>query len=285
MKKWNTIHRHTANPRASLTRSPGVSYTDVRVSLCGLLTRTVTATSAPINSARRMTAAILSPIGKVASGAATSDGPGCFGSALMNLIWCRYSSLVFVPALPLHRFAEFHPRVDPRAGRFLVHAFGQARDADRADDDTIERERHSAADKINLAGIHVHNAEVAVGPGLMQLSHRLRGLPVKRRGERLAFGETNVLQGGAIHAVRGHHVAGMVDHDHGHAHVALAGIGDSAFNDGTRLGEREQRRGVCGPRRRRRLRDRPAQRPQQQYGSYCEGSRQSAGKRTHHDLH
>src|SRR5215510_3737959 len=107
----------------------------------------------------------------------------------MNLIWCRYSSLVFVRVLPLHRFAEFHPRVDPRPGRFLVHAFGQARDTDRADDHTIEREWHSAADKINLAGIHVHNAEVAVGPGLIQLPHRLRGLPVKRRGERLAFGE------------------------------------------------------------------------------------------------
>src|SRR6266550_3144607 len=36
MKRWIT-----ANPRASLIRSLGVSYTDQMVSLCGLLTRTV----------------------------------------------------------------------------------------------------------------------------------------------------------------------------------------------------------------------------------------------------
>ena len=57
------IQRHTAKPRANLMRSPGVSYTDARLSLWGLLTRTVTATSAPIKSARSTIANIRSPIG------------------------------------------------------------------------------------------------------------------------------------------------------------------------------------------------------------------------------
>src|SRR5215467_5753736 len=84
IKRWITIHRHTANPRATLIRSPGVSYTDLRVSLWGLLTRTVTATSAPINSALRMMANIRSPIGTVASGVPTFDGPDCCGLALIR---------------------------------------------------------------------------------------------------------------------------------------------------------------------------------------------------------
>src|ERR1700740_1027753 len=52
MNIWTTIHTQTSAPSASLMRSPGVSYADQMVSLCGLLTRTVTTTSAPINNAR-----------------------------------------------------------------------------------------------------------------------------------------------------------------------------------------------------------------------------------------
>jgi hypothetical protein len=46
MKSWITIHRHPATPKASLIRSPGVSYTVKMDSLWGLLMRAVTATSA-----------------------------------------------------------------------------------------------------------------------------------------------------------------------------------------------------------------------------------------------
>src|SRR5215467_14533270 len=58
-----TIHRATARPNASLMRSPGVSCTDQRVSLWGVLTSTVIATSAPTNSALRMMADTRRPIG------------------------------------------------------------------------------------------------------------------------------------------------------------------------------------------------------------------------------
>src|SRR6516165_2121474 len=77
MKRWIMIHRHTANPRASLIRSLGVSCTEARLSLWGLLTRTVTATSAPINSARRTMANICRPIGIVATGVPVANGSSC----------------------------------------------------------------------------------------------------------------------------------------------------------------------------------------------------------------
>jgi hypothetical protein len=79
----HTIHRHIATPRASLIRSPGVSYTVEMVSLWGPLMRKVTTTSAPINNARRTMASIRSPIGMVDVGVPTLGGPRCRGSALM----------------------------------------------------------------------------------------------------------------------------------------------------------------------------------------------------------
>src|SRR2546430_924065 len=83
MKRWITIHRHTANPRASLIRSLGVSYAVQMVSLWGLLRRTVTTTSAPINIVRRMMASIRSPIGIVDDAVSTLGGTGCCGLALI----------------------------------------------------------------------------------------------------------------------------------------------------------------------------------------------------------
>src|SRR5262249_11737736 len=103
---------------------------------------------------------------------------------------------------------------------------------------------------------------------------------VKSRGERLAFGKANVLQGGAVHAIRGHHVSGVVDHSNGHAHVALTSICNSALNDGARFGERELRRGGRERCRRRNLRERRAHCPQQ-HRSYYERSRQWPAKQPH----
>src|SRR6516225_2982755 len=87
MKRWITIHRHTPKPSASLMRSPGVSYTDAKVSLWGLLTRTVTTTSAPINSARRAIPNTRSPSGMLDVGAPTLGGPSCCGLALIEWLW------------------------------------------------------------------------------------------------------------------------------------------------------------------------------------------------------
>src|SRR5437763_14859703 len=61
IKRWIEIHRQTANPRASLMRSPRVSWTDARVSRYGLLTSTVPDASAPRKSARSETARIRTP--------------------------------------------------------------------------------------------------------------------------------------------------------------------------------------------------------------------------------
>src|SRR5262249_54184211 len=63
VNRWMTIHRATARPNTSLMRSPRVSCTDQRVSLWGVLTRTVIATSAPTNSALRVMADTRRPIG------------------------------------------------------------------------------------------------------------------------------------------------------------------------------------------------------------------------------
>jgi hypothetical protein len=52
-----------------------VSWTDARLSLCGLLTRTVTATSAPMNSARRAMARMRTASGMVAPGIPTFEEP------------------------------------------------------------------------------------------------------------------------------------------------------------------------------------------------------------------
>jgi hypothetical protein len=87
MKRWITIHRYTANPRAILIRSPGLSYTDQMVSLWGLLTRTTTTANAPINSARRTMANTRKPIGMVDAGVPTLGGPSCCGFALTASIW------------------------------------------------------------------------------------------------------------------------------------------------------------------------------------------------------
>ena len=63
IKRWIEIPQTRRDSRASLIRSPRVSWTDARLSLCGLLTRTVMATSAPMNSARRVMAKIRRPSG------------------------------------------------------------------------------------------------------------------------------------------------------------------------------------------------------------------------------
>src|SRR2546430_7984884 len=103
-------------------------------------------------------------------------------------------------------------------------------------------------------------SEVSIGSCLIKLAEHLRGLPVKRRGERLAFGKTNVLQASAVHAIRGHHISGVVDHHDGHAHALAPRIRNGTVNDGARFCERELRRRVREWRRRRSLRHRRASR-------------------------
>jgi hypothetical protein len=82
-------HRESQSKPNEIAR---VSYTDARLSLWGLLTRTVTATSAPINSARSTIANIRGPIGMLCAAVPPLDGLGCSGVALKNSIW-RYSHL------------------------------------------------------------------------------------------------------------------------------------------------------------------------------------------------
>src|SRR5262249_59195826 len=85
----------------------------------------------------------------------------------------------------LHGFAEFHPGRNPGAARLLVLAFGQPGDADRADELAVERQRYPAADEVNLVAVHVHDPEVTVGAGLVEVGELLGRLPVLRRGEGL----------------------------------------------------------------------------------------------------
>ena len=65
----------------------GGLVTDAKVSLWGLLTRTVTTTSAPINTARRAIANTRSPIGMVDGGVPTVGEPSCCGLTLMEWLW------------------------------------------------------------------------------------------------------------------------------------------------------------------------------------------------------
>src|SRR5207244_1457551 len=53
LKTWITIHKQATNPKANRTRSPGVSYADQTVSLCGWLTLQISTISRPMNAVRR----------------------------------------------------------------------------------------------------------------------------------------------------------------------------------------------------------------------------------------
>src|SRR5262249_14323891 len=97
MNRWITTHRHTARPSASLTRSAGVSCTDQRVSLWGVLTRTVIATSALMNSARRMMANIRRLTGILVL-ASPSIGK------LLRLLCCHFATQL--PDTARHRLTQ-----------------------------------------------------------------------------------------------------------------------------------------------------------------------------------
>src|SRR5215467_2959980 len=73
-----------------------------------------------------------------------------------------------VAGLLLHRRAQLRPGRDPGIGRFLVDAFRQTGNPDAADQLAIDGERHAAADQIDLAGIHVHDPEIAIRPRLVE---------------------------------------------------------------------------------------------------------------------
>jgi hypothetical protein len=89
--KHEKLDHHPQTPRDSQSKPDQIAGSLVygqMDSLWGLLMRAVTATSAPINSARRTMASIRSPIGMVDAGVPTSGGPGCRGSALMAPLIC-----------------------------------------------------------------------------------------------------------------------------------------------------------------------------------------------------
>jgi len=97
MNRWITTHKHTARPSASLTRSAGVSCTDQRVSLWGVLTRTAIATSALMNSARRMMANIRRLTGILVL-ASPSIGK------LLRLLCCHFATQL--PDTARHRLTQ-----------------------------------------------------------------------------------------------------------------------------------------------------------------------------------
>src|ERR1700726_4328277 len=68
------------------------------------------------------------------------------------------------------------PSRDAGKASLLVDPFGESGDADRSEELTVEPQRHTAADQINLAGIHAHDAEIAVRTGLGDIRQGLRGL-------------------------------------------------------------------------------------------------------------
>jgi hypothetical protein len=72
------------------------------------------------------------------------------------------------------------PSRDPGPRRHIVRPLGLSSDADRTDLYAVDGKRDPAAHKINLTGMHIHNAKEAVGPGRRQFTQKLRALSVKR---------------------------------------------------------------------------------------------------------
>src|SRR5262245_11001054 len=79
-------HRQSQGKPNQIAR--GLVYGGKRFTLWGLLTRTVTATSAPINSARKTMANIRRPIGTVATGVPVANRSSCDGLVLTLSTWC-----------------------------------------------------------------------------------------------------------------------------------------------------------------------------------------------------
>src|SRR5580700_4331073 len=96
------------------------------------------------------------------SAASPAAGNGCEG----------LPTRLFLPAR-----AHLFPSRDPCISGFLVLA-GRSGDADRSDELAIKRDRDAAVDQIDLVSVHVHDAEVAVGLGLVEFRHGLRSRPV-----------------------------------------------------------------------------------------------------------
>src|SRR5215472_5617799 len=75
----------------------------------------------------------------------------------------------------LHGLTELGPRRNPGPASLFVDALRQPGDADRSDELAVDRKRHSPADQIDLAGIHVHDPEIPIGPRLEELGEIFRG--------------------------------------------------------------------------------------------------------------
>src|SRR5690349_20598376 len=74
-----------------------------------------------------------------------------------------------IRTLFFHALAVLIPRVDARQCRFFVNAFRQPGNTDGTYQSIVDRERHATADEVNFAGVHVHDAEVAIGTGFAEL--------------------------------------------------------------------------------------------------------------------
>jgi len=79
MKRRSRSPRPTVTPKATLIRSPVVSYADEMLSLWGRLTRAVSTTRMPTNSVRRRTATIRRPAGISQAGNLASGEIPCAG--------------------------------------------------------------------------------------------------------------------------------------------------------------------------------------------------------------
>ena len=89
-------------------------------------------------------------------------------------------------------FAILLPSGDPRLRCLFINAGRQARHTHGANESIIDGERQSTGNKINLAGVHVHDAVKSVGSRRQQVGYRpvgcrvmtaAKALPVAWRSE------------------------------------------------------------------------------------------------------
>src|SRR6266446_10941842 len=103
--------------------------------------------------------------------------------------------------LLLHFFTELLPSRDPGPRRFLVDTLRQSGNAHSTNETAVNGERHSATYEIDLARIHVHDAEVPVRAFLGEIGQDFRGLPQNCRSKRLAFGKASVVDCSTVHFI------------------------------------------------------------------------------------
>src|SRR5258706_4838840 len=141
----------------------------------------------------------------------------------------------------LHVFTELLPSSDPGPRCFLVDTLGQSGNAHSTDESALNGERHSATDEIDLARIHVYDAEVSVRAFLCEIGQDFRGLPKNGRCERLAFGKASVVDCSTVHLISRHQISRGVHYNDRHVQILVAGERDRAVDDGACFGERDQR--------------------------------------------